>query len=158
MFSRGDYDTAVFQAFKEAEISVRRAAELPADLVGVALMRKAFDPKDGPIRSREEVSSERESVAHLFAGAMGYLKNQQPSRCHHVSKISGAPDLVCQRASQNRCITQTARVNFGETSAARVRIGRAASFALLFVSLGRRERAANGGGNARCGLAPGRGG
>ncbi|HKB90538.1 MAG TPA: TIGR02391 family protein [Opitutaceae bacterium] len=34
MFTRGDYEVAVFQAFKEVEITVRRAAELSDDLLG----------------------------------------------------------------------------------------------------------------------------
>ena len=41
-YLRGDYETAVFAAFKEVEIAVRAAAGLPATLVGVDLMRTAF--------------------------------------------------------------------------------------------------------------------
>lgn len=41
-FLRGDYDTAVFQAFKEVEVAVRTAANLPDAEIGTALMRRAF--------------------------------------------------------------------------------------------------------------------
>lgn len=44
LFIRGDYDTAVFQAFKEVEIRVRKAADMPSESIGVDLMRKAFNP------------------------------------------------------------------------------------------------------------------
>ena len=42
LFIRGDYDTAVFQAFKEVEIRVREKALLSEEDYGVPLMRKAF--------------------------------------------------------------------------------------------------------------------
>lgn len=52
LFLRGDHDVAVFQAFKEVEVAVRKAsnakgAGYPDDLVGVTLMRKAFQPETG---------------------------------------------------------------------------------------------------------------
>src|SRR5713101_9279185 len=44
-FVRGEYDTAVFQAFKEVEVAVRAKGKFPDTEVGVPLMRRAFDPK-----------------------------------------------------------------------------------------------------------------
>jgi hypothetical protein len=41
-FIRGDYDTAVFQAFKKVEVRVRKKANLANTDIGVPLMRKAF--------------------------------------------------------------------------------------------------------------------
>jgi hypothetical protein len=55
MFLRGDYDTAVFQAFKEVEISVRNAARLGNDRLGCNLMRDAFNPKNGPLIDAQEI-------------------------------------------------------------------------------------------------------
>ena len=46
-FLRGDYDTAVFQAFKEVEVRVRDAAACADTDLGVGLMRKAFGER-GP--------------------------------------------------------------------------------------------------------------
>ena len=48
-FLRGDYDTAVFQSFKEVEVKVREVGGFAADDIGVNLMRKAFDPNSGPL-------------------------------------------------------------------------------------------------------------
>ena len=79
-FLRGDYDTAVFQAFKEVEVAVREAANLaPIDL-GVALMRKAFDKAAGPLTDMGRPEAEREATAHLFAGAIGLYKNPHSHR------------------------------------------------------------------------------
>ena len=90
LFLRGDYATAVFQAFKEVEVQVRIASGLPSELVGVPLMRKAFDAKDGPLRSTEEVLAEREALAHLFAGAIGYAKNPTSHRDVTIDRRSAA--------------------------------------------------------------------
>ena len=51
-FISGDYDTAIFQAFKEIEIRVRKKAGLANTDIGVPLMRKAFNPKDGVLTDK----------------------------------------------------------------------------------------------------------
>ena len=63
-FLRGEYDTAVFQAFKEVEVRVREAARCADTDVGVRLMRKAFD-KNGPLADAEAPEAEREALAHI---------------------------------------------------------------------------------------------
>ena len=40
-YLRGDYETAVFQAFKEVEVRVRRASGFGNDKIGTAVMREA---------------------------------------------------------------------------------------------------------------------
>ncbi len=79
-FLRGDYDTSVFQAFKEVEVAVRDGAGLGAGDYGVALMRKAFDPDRGPLTDLATLRAERESLANLFAGAIGSYKNPHSHR------------------------------------------------------------------------------
>jgi uncharacterized protein (TIGR02391 family) len=79
-FLRGDHDIAVFQAFKEVEVAVRKAANdkgagYPHDLVGVPLMRKAFHPENGPLSAMHRVMAEREGEMAFFAGAIGHAKN-----------------------------------------------------------------------------------
>lgn len=79
-FAKGDYDTAVFQAFREVEIAVRRAGGFTDDDFGAQLMRDAFDKNKGPLRDALAVASERDAVAHLFAGAIGLFKNPTSHR------------------------------------------------------------------------------
>ena len=81
-FLRGDYDTAVFQAFKEVEVSVRTAGGFTNDKIGVPLMRDAFNLKDGPLTAKTVESGERQAESDLFAGALGTFKN--PSSHRHV--------------------------------------------------------------------------
>lgn len=88
-FLRGDYDTAVFQAFKEVEVAVRAAGQFSPNDVGVQLMRAAFRPPNernsvpGPLTDTSAVAGEQFAVADLFAGALGYGKNPHSHR--HVS-------------------------------------------------------------------------
>jgi hypothetical protein len=44
LFTRGDYDTAVFRAFKEVEVRTRKKAGLSDGDYGIELMKKAFGP------------------------------------------------------------------------------------------------------------------
>ncbi len=83
LFLRGEYETAIFQAMKEVEVAVRKAAGYDTKSIGVDLMRKAFNPTNGPLRDSSEPEGEREALMHLFAGAIGRFKN--PSSHRHVT-------------------------------------------------------------------------
>jgi len=98
LFLRGEYETAVFQAFKTVEVRVREAAGLDPTLYGVNLMRTAFRPDSGPLTDTNEPVAEREALSHLFAGAIGRFKN--PSSHRHVAITSPAETVeILQFAS-----------------------------------------------------------
>lgn len=78
-FLRGKYATAVFDAFREVEITVRAAGKFPDGLIGVPLMRKAF-AKDGPLSDPNAEEGERDAMSALFAGAIGLFKNPHSHR------------------------------------------------------------------------------
>lgn len=80
LFLRGDYDTGIFQAYKEVEIAVRNAGDYTAADYGVDLMRKAFQADNGPLTDQNQLKPEREATAHMFAGAIGLYKNPQSHR------------------------------------------------------------------------------
>ena len=80
LFIRGDYDTAVFRAFKEVEVRVRIKANLPDSLYGVDLMRKAFDVNKGPLTNKNAVMAEKQAISDLFAGSIGSFKNPSSHR------------------------------------------------------------------------------
>jgi len=84
-FLRGDYDVAVFQAFKIVEVSVREAAnkkgaDFADNVVGVDLMRQAFHVERGNLTDKKLVPAEREAMSALFAGAIGHAKNPSGHR------------------------------------------------------------------------------
>ena len=74
-FSHGAYDTAVFEAFKQVEIAVRKAGGYAEADIGVKLMRKAFNVKNGDLTDPEQQESEKEARFFLFVGAIGAYKN-----------------------------------------------------------------------------------
>ena len=74
-FLAGLYDSAVFEAFKQVEISVREAGGYTETDYGTTLMRKAFDAEKGILTDMRQPPGEREAMSHLFAGAIGLYKN-----------------------------------------------------------------------------------
>jgi uncharacterized protein (TIGR02391 family) len=70
-----EYDTSVFRAFKEIEVRIRKACGYEDELIGVNLVRRAFDPIAGPLTNLKIPKSEREAISHLFSGAIGSYKN-----------------------------------------------------------------------------------
>jgi uncharacterized protein (TIGR02391 family) len=62
-FMRSEFDVAAFQAMKAVEVAAREASGLSNDLLGVKLMRKAFDPKDGPLTDMQADDGEKERGA-----------------------------------------------------------------------------------------------
>ena len=84
-------DTAVFQAFKAVEVAVRDAIDAPDKLVGTQLMREAFNASTGALRDDTVPEVERESLAHLAAGAIGSYKNPHS---HRTVVLKDATDAV----------------------------------------------------------------
>jgi uncharacterized protein (TIGR02391 family) len=84
LYVRGDYDTAVFQAFKEVEVAVRSAGGFGDGDYGVSLMQAAFRPARhgtaGPLTDATELPGEQESLMFLFAGAYGRVRNPTAHR------------------------------------------------------------------------------
>ena len=74
-FLRGDYDTAVFQSFKDVEIAVRKAGGYAEMDYGTDLMRKAFHVQTGNLTDFNQQNAERQARSDLFAGAIGSYKN-----------------------------------------------------------------------------------
>ncbi|GGE89047.1 hypothetical protein GCM10011317_52580 [Niveispirillum cyanobacteriorum] len=93
-FIRGEYDVAVFQAMKAVEVAVRDASRLPSTDVGVRLMRKAFDPRNGPLANMDVEEGERDALSALFAGAIGSYKNPHSHRNVPLDDPAEAIEIV----------------------------------------------------------------
>jgi uncharacterized protein (TIGR02391 family) len=105
---RGDLDDAVLAAFKAVEIAVREAGAYKATDIGVPLMRKAFDVKNGPLTDLTHPEAEREALGHLFAGAIGSYKNPHSHRTVNLTDPREAQQQV-MLASHLLCIVDARR-------------------------------------------------
>jgi uncharacterized protein (TIGR02391 family) len=79
-FIRGLFDTAVFEAYKALEISIRDAGKFSATDLGPDLARKAFNVDSGPLTDMNQVRAERQALSDLMAGALGSYKNPHSHR------------------------------------------------------------------------------
>jgi uncharacterized protein (TIGR02391 family) len=77
---RGDYDSAVREAFTMVEVNVRQAGGYADTDIGTDLMRKAFNAETGKLNDASLPEAEREGYAHLFAGAVAAFKNPHSHR------------------------------------------------------------------------------
>jgi uncharacterized protein Ymh len=83
-FLRGDYDTAVFQAFKAVEVRVREASNFPDTEIGVNLMRKAFQPESGTLADRSAPKADQQALSDLFRWGYRFVQESaQPPECHN---------------------------------------------------------------------------
>ncbi len=88
------YESAVFQAFKVVETTLRDKISADADLVGVNLLRRAFHPDNGPLTDLALPRAEREALSNYFAGAFGYYKNPCSHRDVEMDFVSAFHRIV----------------------------------------------------------------
>ncbi len=93
-FIRGDYETAVFQSFKEVEIAVRTAGSFAATDLGTALMGKAFKVKVGPLTDTSLPEGEQLAMVNMFSGALGLFKNPSSHRHVELNDPSEAAEMI----------------------------------------------------------------
>jgi uncharacterized protein (TIGR02391 family) len=79
LFMRGDFETAVFRAFKEVEIRVRRKAGLGNEVFGRNLMVQAFGDS-GALTDKAAPKGEQDALRELFSGAISSFKNPASHR------------------------------------------------------------------------------
>ena len=94
LFLRGDYETAIFRAFKEIEVRVRKKGKFSDTDIGVPLMRKAFKPGSGPLTDTTADKGEQQARADLYAGAIGTYKNPSSHRDVEYTDPKEVADVV----------------------------------------------------------------
>jgi uncharacterized protein (TIGR02391 family) len=93
-FLRGEYDIAIFAAFRALENMVREVCRYPNKAIGVKLMRDAFELKTGALTDRTLESGEQEAMSNVYAGVMGLFKNPASHRLNAFTNAEQAVSLV----------------------------------------------------------------
>jgi uncharacterized protein (TIGR02391 family) len=98
-FLRGEYDTAIFQAFREVEIAIREAARIPEGTKGADVIRDAFRVANdkgpaGPLTDQSIPRGEQESMLLLFSGAFGFYRNSTGHRHVPTSPVGTAEVIM----------------------------------------------------------------
>ncbi len=94
LLENGEYESAVFQAFKVIETNIRMKIKAKPEDIGVKLIRKAFNPENGHLTDYELPKAEREAFANYLAGAFGYYKNPCSHRDIKIDFISAFERIV----------------------------------------------------------------
>ena len=89
-----EFDAAVLKAFKKVEMEIRKRIKANADDIGVSLVRRAFNPKSGPLTDMTLPMAEREALCNYVAGALGYYKNPCSHRDVEMDSLSAFERLV----------------------------------------------------------------
>lgn len=93
-FHQGRLDDAVFNATRAIEVAVREASGLTNADIGVPLMRKAFDPANGPLTDAAAEAGERQARSALFAGVVGAYKNPVSHRRETITDPAEAAEII----------------------------------------------------------------
>ena len=94
LLHQGQFESAVLQAYKTIEMRIREKIGTEPEEYGVKLIRKAFNPENGPLTDYELPKAEREAFCNYIAGAFGFYKNPCSHRDVELDFISAFERIV----------------------------------------------------------------
>lgn len=93
------FDLDISTAMREVEIRLRGLADADASQLGVALVRKALHPEEGPLTDLTAERGEREALGHLFAGALTVFRIpvviEESEWKRRRKRRRSSPSLIC---------------------------------------------------------------
>ena len=94
LLNGGQFESAVLQAFKAIETSIREKIKATSDQFGTRLIRKAFNPDRGYLADHNLPKAEREAFCNYIVGAFGFYKNPCSHRDVDLDFISAFDKIV----------------------------------------------------------------
>jgi uncharacterized protein (TIGR02391 family) len=86
-------ELGVFASMRAIEVRVRKLAGYGDEMIGVAMMNKAFG-QNGPLTDPAAPAGEQDATRYIFAGAYGMLRNPTGHRQVEYHDISEAGEAV----------------------------------------------------------------
>ena len=91
----GDYETAIFKAFRMLEETVRSKANLDATIIGADLMTRAFRPSGGQLSHPDaQTPAEAEGLHLLMRGSIMWFKNPTSHRTVRYANPNEAAHIL----------------------------------------------------------------
>lgn len=91
----GDFERAIFKAFKLLEETVRSKVNQPPSVLGAKLISKAFSPKGGLLKHPDaQTEGEVQGFHHLMCGAIMWFKNPSSHRTVGYDNLEGAAQVL----------------------------------------------------------------
>ena len=94
LLSSGEYESAVLQAFKAIETTIRDKINAKTDIFGERLLKAAFNPENGLLTNHNLPKSERFSFCNYITGAFSYYRNPSSHRDVDLDFISAFDKIV----------------------------------------------------------------
>ncbi len=94
LFLQGDYNSAVFQAFRSVEIAVRDVGDFADEVCDVELMEEAFNPETGVLTQEFQIEEEKQATFALFSGAMGLYKKPTSHRNLYITSDTAIEKII----------------------------------------------------------------
>jgi uncharacterized protein (TIGR02391 family) len=94
LFLAGDYDTAVFRAYKEVEVRTRRYAGYDISVHGIDVTNRAFKTTEGPLSDTTVPNPEQDAMRFIFSGALGLFRNPSGHRDVHFDDPSEVAEII----------------------------------------------------------------
>ena len=88
LLSKGEYESAVIQAFKAIETTTRAKIGAPNDMFGERLLKKAFNPDEGVLTNYKIPKAERFAFLNYITGAFSYYRNSSTHRDIELDFVS----------------------------------------------------------------------
>lgn len=80
LLSLNKKESAIIEAFKCIEVTIRESAAYGNEKHGVNLIRQAFHPDTGPLTDMKLLYAEREALSNYISGAFGLYRNPSVHR------------------------------------------------------------------------------
>lgn len=108
-FERHQFGDAIILAVKEVEDTIKMATAGNINESGVELVRKAFDPEEGPLNNPDFPAADNQGLADLLAGFLGRYRGMSPNavlEIKHVSRVLSMASYLMYAMDQRKPVKE----------------------------------------------------